>query len=183
MQRKASTLALFLLLGIATASAIGGMAAAASPYGSIGLTLEWRGGQGQGPALTVVSVVPDTVAARAGLAPGDRVVAYGSFADRIALALEGNLASRPFLAVGQPIDFSVQRGSIVRAIHLVAVPARLPTFWFIELRLSVYLLGVLVVGALVALRPSAVTWGFALFVVLAEVADLWPLLFFGSGGR
>ncbi|HVA34483.1 MAG TPA: diguanylate cyclase, partial [Candidatus Baltobacteraceae bacterium] len=168
MQRKASLVAICALFLVVAAATVVTMLAQPIPYGWLGLTVESRHPGWKRAPLTVASVEPGSVAARSGLLPGDRIVGSLALADRIALALE---APQGWLAAQRPVSFSVQHGTQpARPIRLRGSTRSFGPLWFVLMRLSMYLLGVAVVCALVALRPSPVTWSFALYVVLF----LWP---------
>ena len=172
MQRKASQIAICAVFLLVAAATVVTMLAQPIPYGWLGLTVEARNPAWNGAALTIVTVEPGSVAARSGLLPGDRVVGFPSLADRIAMTLE---VPQGWLAAWRPVAFSVQRAAQpARAVRLVGSRHSLGPLWFVLMRLSVYLLGVAVVCGLVALRPSVVTWSFALYVILF----LWPNYWF-----
>ncbi|MFO0634620.1 MAG: S41 family peptidase [Nannocystaceae bacterium] len=88
--------------------------------GSTGLAVALRHDAQQGPALEVLAVTPASPAARAGLAPGDRVVRIGERdVDRIATQIEAEVLLAG--AVGDEVALLVQsgEGSAPREVALV----------------------------------------------------------------
>ena len=133
-----------------------------------------------GSALVIKTVDPGSPAAAAGLRPGDLIAGFPSPRDRAALTIQAGLSSGYYLADGQTAALDVQRGDAVRRVRLQAESAPSPTpIWFVELRLAVYVLGILVVGILVAARPNSLTWSFALFVILGLSPNIEMLEFAG----
>lgn len=167
MARRASNVAIFVLLALVAAATILAMAAEPIPYARLGLSVQWRHPPGKGPEPIIASVEPGSPAAGAGLRAGDRIADFLSFDDRVAL-----LVAEPndWLPAGRPVTFTVARGATLSGVRLQGTERHRGPLWFIELRLFVYLLGVFVAGALVVFRPSVVTWSFALFVTFY----LWP---------
>ncbi|HLX25615.1 MAG TPA: diguanylate cyclase [Candidatus Cybelea sp.] len=179
-ERRISNVVLALLVLLVSATTIGAAISAAVPHGTLGLRVAWRTTAAQ---LTVAAVEPHSAADLAGLAAGDRIVAFPSPADRVALVLQSNLKTGNYLAVGQSVSFSIERNGSVVPMRLVATPAPVyPNLWVFELRLLLYLLGVLIGGALVFTRPSPVAWGFALFVIFAQQPNILLLEFVGRAG-
>lgn len=172
MRTKASHIALTLLLAFTVATTVGSFFTIAADHGSYGLKVAWVHPSSGRQALTVTEVSPGTPAARAGLQPGDRIVAFAGFSDRIALTLQNLLPIHNYLAPNQPATFTVAHDGAQRVVHLIAtrVPSQNRPLWLYELRLILYLLGAFIVGALVVARPSAITWGFALFVIFGQIA-------------
>ncbi|HEY1975280.1 MAG TPA: diguanylate cyclase [Candidatus Baltobacteraceae bacterium] len=178
-----SNATLTILLSIVGAVTIAAMVTVYVPHATYGMQLAWRNNGFGERNLAVTSVQRGSAAARAGLQPGDEIFAFASPADRLALALQSNLGTGWYLAVGQPASFSVENASGQRQVELraAAVDTHRPK-WFMEVRLITYLLSVIVAGLLVLFRPSVITWGFALFVILAEQPNILPLEFFGQRG-
>jgi len=174
---------LTILLSIVSAVTIAAMVTVYSPHASYGMRLAWRTNEYGARNLTVTAVDPGGAAAIARLMPGDEIVGFGSPVDRVALALQSNLGTGWYLAVGQPASFTVQDAGGQHFIMLRAAPAdtHRPK-WFMEVRLITYLISALIAGLLVLLRPSVITWGFALFVILAEQPNILPLEFIGQRG-
>lgn len=178
-----SNAALTIILLIVGAITIAAMVTVYLPHASYGMRLAWRNNDVGERNLVVTSVEPNGAAASAGLRPGDEIFDFASPADRIALALQSNLGTGWYLAVGQPASFWIESATIQRHVVLRAAPAdtHRPK-WFMEVRLITYLVSALVAGLLVLLRPSVTTWGFALFVILAEQPNILPLEFIGQRG-
>ncbi|HTX58595.1 MAG TPA: diguanylate cyclase [Verrucomicrobiae bacterium] len=182
---RLSQVALALVMMASVSLTVAGfIALARGDRGTYGMTLEWRQEGSLEPVLTVATVEPGSAASQAGLTPGDRVARFGAFSDRILLTLQSNLPLHSYVAVGEPVAFVVERGNSLEPVRLVARPtvSENQPLWLYELRLTIYLLSALVVGALVASRPSAVTWGFALFVIFGMQALAEPLEFVGLVG-
>ena len=178
--RWISHTAIFLLLLVILPTTVGAMAYLPMPHGTIGLFTEWKPSTTQALSLRVTGVRTSFPAAKAGVEAGDTIVSFPSFSDRIAIVGESNIY---FLKPGQQVSFSIERAGRIIPIHLRAVGVPLQrTIWLYELRLALYLLGTLIVCALVLLRPSVLTWGFALFVILATPPTLEFTEFIGSLG-
>ena len=114
-------------------------------------------GYNLGPdARTVVSVVPHLPADRAGIAPGD-VIAF----ERLSVAGRINAVLNEVVSPGTSVTMDVSRGGAVRIVTLR--PVELPRLY--GLSNLAFALGGLALGAiglaLVVLRPSLMTWGFA----------------------
>lgn len=181
--RWASNAALTILLLIVGVVTIAAMRTVYLPHATYGMQLAWsNNGYGE-RNLVVTSVEPESAASNAGLRPGDAIFTFGSPLDRITLALQSNLGTGWYLAAGQQATFWVENATGERQVVLRAAPAdTLRPKWFMEVRLITYLVSALVAGLLVILRPSLMTWGFALFVILAEQPNILPLEFFGQRG-
>jgi len=179
----ASNAALAALLLAVSAVTISAMLTVLLPHASYGMRLVWRTNDFGERNLAIVSVEPGSVAARAGLRRGDEISTFASPSDRIALTLQSNLGTGWYLAPGQPVSFTIETEAGQRAVALRAAAAdpHRPA-WFMELRLLVYLAGALLAGAVVLLRPSAITWGFALFVILGAQPNIMLLEFAGHRG-
>lgn len=180
---KLSNVALALVMFVSIGLAVAGFVALArDERGTYGMTLEWRPeGSGGEQALTIASVAPGSPAAKAGLEPGHLIVKFHSFDDRVLLALQGNLPLHSYVRAGQPVSFFFERHITIEPMTLVAAPTPSENhpLWLYELRIAIYLLSALIVGALVASRPSAITWGFAIFVIFGMVPLAEPLEFVG----
>ena len=180
MKGIASTVALAVLVIVVTVGSIGGCVAVALPHGTYGLHLAWIRPPGAAQALTVTSVMPGSPAGVAGIEAGDVVASTPSFSDQIAIALQSTVFSGVTLAAGTPVTFQLERNGAYRTVQLVAVPgAAPPAPWLRQLRQVTYTLAVFAVAALVLLRPTVVTWSFALFVILATQPSLSMLRFVG----
>lgn len=121
--------------------------------------------------LTVTNVQPNFPAARAGITPGDRIV-YSSMPvlGRIDTVMSEALYS------GATVSFRILRDGVERQVTLRA--QGLPSVSGVAH--VAYALGGLVLGlvglALVAFRPSAMTWGFAAVappLILPDAFYLW----------
>ncbi|HEY1429638.1 MAG TPA: hypothetical protein VGF18_08695 [Candidatus Tumulicola sp.] len=120
---------------------------------------------------TVVAVEPGLPASRAGIVPGDRI-AY----ERMSLAGRLNAIDNSPITLDTPLALDVRHGSTVRTVRMM--PQAFPGLYGAA-DLSFAFAG-LCLGAvsltLVVLRPSRMTWGFALVVpplVLPEALFLW----------
>jgi len=97
-------------------------AAATAAPGWFGLAMQVDADEGADPTLrtiTIVSVVPGSPAARAGLRPGDRVVAAQGVKVAGAHAAAFRQATQP--AVGETLRLRVRRGQALREVTLVGV--------------------------------------------------------------
>ncbi len=179
--RWASNAALTILLLIVGSVTIAAMVTVYLPHASYGMQLAWRDNEFGDRSLVITSVQPKSAAANAGLQAGNEIFKVDSPFDRLTLVLQSNLSTGWYLAVGQPASFRVQNATAARRVLLRAAPAdTLRPKWFMEVRLITYLISALVAGLLVIRRPSLITWGFALFVILTEQPNILPLEFVGQ---
>ena len=178
MRRSATYVALAFVLLLATATTLVSTISVASSYGTFGLTTDWRTTP-SGRELVVASVERGSPADRAGLRAGDRITGFPSLADRIAITIQTQGAP----AVGQQALLSIERGSALVPVTLRAAAVTPPrATWFWELRLAIYFAGALAVCALVAMRPTRVTWSFALFVTFELLPSHWIFVAAGMLG-
>ncbi|HVA34016.1 MAG TPA: diguanylate cyclase, partial [Candidatus Baltobacteraceae bacterium] len=184
VKRRLSNVALVALLAFEIVTTIGSMVSLVRPHGTYGLRIAWQSvAPNMAREAIVTRIRPGSPAARAGLAPGDRVVAFPSFADRVALMLQSNLPTGYYLAPGQSTSLVVARGRRIEPVVLKAAPAQAHSpLWLLEVRLLIFLIGVLIAGALVALRPGVITWSFALFVMLGAEPNILQLELIGMLG-
>jgi hypothetical protein len=137
------------------------------PRGTLGITTDYD--------AQIRSVAPGSPAARAGISPGDHVV-LAKTPYRMRRYLSGVSASP---RIGEKISFVLARGGTERPMELVAVPYDLTTpersVLLFECLAS---LAFIVVGAaLLLLRPSVATWGFALYCLIILPTAPSPVLF------
>jgi hypothetical protein len=157
-----TALVLFALVSVYLAST-----AFWQPRGTLGITTDYN--------ARVRTVTPDSPAARAGIAPGDRIdLVRTPF--RMRRFLSGVSATPP---IGQKIPFVLVHAGVERNVELTAIPYDLPTadktVLFFECVSS--LIFIVVGAALILLRPSAATWGFALYCLLILPTAPSPFLF------
>lgn len=181
--RWASNAILAALLIVVGFVAIAATVTVYLPHASYGMRLAWKTDVAGAHDLTVTSVDAGSPAANAGLHVKDRIVGFASPDDRMALALQSNLGTGWYLGLRQPVAFTVTNGTETRDVMLRAGPAdpKRPK-WFMLVRLLTYLAGALIAGVLVFLRPSVLTWGFALFVILGEQPNIMMLEYVGQRG-
>ncbi len=169
---------MFLLLLVVLPTMVGAMEYLPMPHGEIGLSVAWQKSGSHDRSLVVTAVTRGLPADRAGVRVGDTIVGFPTFSDRITVVGEGTLYS---MAPGQRVAFTLQHSRRVTPLTLQAVGRPLTrTIFLAEFRLALYLLGTCIVGALVFLRPSKITWGFALFVIFATQPTLEITEFIGS---
>ena len=157
-----AALVLFALLSVYFAST-----AFWQPRGTIGITTDYN--------ARIRSVAPDSPAAQVGIMPGDRInLARTPF--RMRRFLSG-VSATP--AVGQKIPFVLVHEGEEQNLELTAIPYVLPTadktVLFFECIAS--LIFIVVGAALILLRPSPATWGFALYCLLILPTAPSPFLF------
>jgi diguanylate cyclase (GGDEF)-like protein len=186
VSRTVSNVILAVIVLAIVAGGIGAMFSVVSPHGTLGLTVAWHSTP-RGRQLLVSRVAPRSPAEAAGIVRGDRIAGFPSLNDRIAVALESNLESNlaeaNFFARGQTVTFDVARSTGVRRVSLrAAATAPVRLLPAVELRLIIYLLGVLIVAGLVALRPNVITWSFALFVIFGQQPNVLYVQFAGMFG-
>lgn len=121
--------------------------------------------------LTVINVEPNMPAAKAGIAPGDRIV----YASMPVLGRTDTLMAEPVYP-GVTISFRILRGDVERQVTMEAqsLPP-ISAFAHLAYELGGLALG-LVALVLVALRPSAMTWGFAAVappLVIPDAVYMW----------
>lgn len=147
----------YLLIGALTLFGLGTVYAAATAFwqdrGTLGIVTDY--------GANIRSVAPGSPAARDGIRPGDRVV-LAQTPYRMRRYVTGVAASPP---VGATVSFAVEHAGITRSVSLVAVPHRLSSadrsvLFFTCLASLVF---IVVAVALILLRPSPATWGFALY--------------------
>jgi hypothetical protein len=145
------------------------------PIGHVDFVENW--GEGSfGIALppqrfTVAAVEPGSVADRAGVRAGDRLVAHGN------LEIPAHVRS-PYPGERETLTF--ERGGVMRTITLTAPPDRRFSFWARAGGVLAYLpptVFLVVAFLLVFLRPSIMSWAFYLFAVgyfgTAPVSMYW----------
>jgi hypothetical protein len=121
--------------------------------------------------VTIIAVEPGFPAARAGIVPGDRIV-Y----ENLALSGRLNAILNWTVSPNSALSLEVRHGSSLRTVHLM--PAELPHLYGaadLSFAFAGLCLGAVSI-ALVLMRPSRMTWGFALIappLVLPEAAFLW----------
>jgi diguanylate cyclase (GGDEF)-like protein len=178
LRRWLSNVAILTLVAATSFLTIGAMVVDNGPHGTYGMSVAWR--REGGRALVVDSVAEGGPAALAGIRSGDRIAAFGSPLDRMKLILQAGLSTGSYVPAGQELHLTILRGASARRVTLRAAAFRLAIpGWFFAVRLTIYLLGVLIGGVLVLLRPSAITWCFALFVILAQQPNVWQLEYVG----
>lgn len=121
---------------------------------------------------TVSEVAADGPAARAGIAPGDRVVFSAMPADSRLLAIEG------MNRVGGVLHYAIDRGGRTRVVTLqMAAPVKSYADIASYLKRPIAALLCLLSGALVFLRPQRATWAFFLYALgsaLYNCNQYWP---------
>jgi hypothetical protein len=162
---RAVRLVLVVIIGVfELASIITTLATFDQPVGEYGYNIGSDG-------VTVIAVEPGLPAARAGIVRGDRIV-YEN------LALPGRLNAilNSTMSPNSALTIDVRHGSSVRTVHLM--PAALPRLYGaadLSFAFAGLCLGAVSI-ALVLMRPSRMTWGFALVappLVLPEAVFLW----------
>ena len=165
----ASNVAIVLIVLLSVAAPIAGALNSVRTVATLGLDVSWKF-EPSGPRyLEVRKVAPGSSAAEAGIVGGDRIVAFGSLTDRIALMVQSNIHTGHFLAEDQTVAFSIARGNatIVEHLRTKQVPYSRP-MWLLFLRTLIYAIGALLAAGLVLWRPEPITWGFALFVIFGQ---------------
>lgn len=121
---------------------------------------------------TVNQVEPGTPAARAGIAPGDRVLFAAMPPDSRLLAIGG------MNRVGEVVQYAIDRGGQTRMVTLTMIE---PPGVFADiaslLKRPIAALLCLLSGALVFLRPQRATWAFFLYslgATLYSCNQYWP---------
>ncbi|HET9950042.1 MAG TPA: PDZ domain-containing protein [Longimicrobiales bacterium] len=116
MLRRASRLCSLAALALATAVA-GPAAAQRTAPGWIGISYEIRPGTGGAPLVVVTGVQPESPAGRAGVEPGDRILAIGELSGASELA---ELSARLHLTEGELVRVLLERDGRERELRLRA---------------------------------------------------------------
>jgi hypothetical protein len=127
--------------------------------------------------VTIVSVAPNSPAARAGLAPNDKLLYR-------ALSVRGRryVVFEEEVPAGSTVTFTIVHGGRVRSVSLQAEAApgaiaRTETLTYALAGLTMGIVGL----ALVALRPSRMTWAFAL--VAPPLLFPWSWIFWAQSAN